>query len=54
MNEAPSLVKQFIIEMDIVNGTVDYKNPDGLTSIQVLGMIEFAKVLITKELIDEE
>jgi len=45
--------KQFIIEIDYVDGSIEYKNPDNLTFSEAPGMMEFAKLLITKEFLDE-
>ncbi|EHB50111.1 hypothetical protein [Paenibacillus lactis] len=39
--------KQFIIEVDIVEGSVDYKNPEKLSYLEVLGAIEFVKLMIS-------
>lgn len=50
---APPMTKQFIIELDIVNGTVDYKNPEELTYFQVCGMMDYAKMMIMKEFLEE-
>lgn len=47
------LTKQFIIEIDMISGQVDYKNPDELTYFQVMGMIEYSKLMITKEFLEE-
>lgn len=47
------MIKQFIIEANIVDGSVDYNNPENLTYVEVLGMIEFVKLMITKEFLDE-
>jgi len=52
--EAPALTKQFIIELDVINGTVDYKNPDELTYFQVCGMMDYAKMMIMREFIEED
>lgn len=53
IQQAPPLVKQFIIELDVVNGTVDYKNPDNLSYFQVCGMIKYAELMITREFLEE-
>ncbi len=53
MNGALPMTKQFIIEMDMVNGTVDYKNPDGLSYFEAVGMIEYSKMMITREFLNE-
>lgn len=45
--------KKFIIEIDYANGDIDYQNPDNLTFSEVLGMMEFTKMLITKEFLEE-
>lgn len=45
--------KQFIIEIDYADGSIDYQNPDNLTFSEVLGMMEFTKLLITKEFMDQ-
>jgi hypothetical protein len=47
------ITKQFTIELDIINGTVDYKNPDNLTYFQVCGMIDYAKMMIMREFLEE-
>lgn len=49
----PTLTKQFIIEIDVLSGEIDYKNLDDLTYFQVMGMIEYAKLMITKEFLNE-
>ncbi|MCM3703802.1 hypothetical protein [Paenibacillus macerans] len=49
----PTLTKQFIIEIDMINGAIDYKNPDELTYFQVVGMIEYAKMMITREFLED-
>ncbi len=45
--------KQFIIEVDPVEGSVDYKNPDDLTYFEVLGAIEYTKLLVTKHFLED-
>ncbi|EHS59454.1 hypothetical protein [Paenibacillus sp. Aloe-11] len=50
---APTMTKQIIIEFDVLTGDVDYKNPDQLTYIEALGMIEFAKMMIMGRYIEE-
>lgn len=47
------LKKQFIIEIDPVSGTVDYSNPDNMTYFEVCGAMEYAKLMITKEFLEE-
>jgi hypothetical protein len=47
------MTKQFIIEIDLISGAVDYKNPEDLTYFQVCGMIEYARMMITKEFLEE-
>ncbi|WP_199615040.1 hypothetical protein [Paenibacillus alkalitolerans] len=54
MSEVASLKKQFIIEIDVIDGSVDYTNPDELSYVEVLGMIEFAKLMITREFLNED
>lgn len=49
----PTLTKQFIIEIDVINGTVDYSNPENLTYFEVVGMIEYAKMMIVKEFLED-
>ncbi|MFD2116351.1 hypothetical protein ACFSTH_08300 [Paenibacillus yanchengensis] len=45
--------KQFIIEVDVVEGTVDYQNPDELSYFEVLGAMEFVKLMISNRYDDE-
>jgi hypothetical protein len=49
----PTMTKQFIIEIDMITGAIDYQNPEELTYFQVVGMIEYAKMMITKEFLEE-
>ncbi|MBY9081206.1 hypothetical protein KIH86_23955 [Paenibacillus sp. HN-1] len=45
--------KQLIIEIDYVDGSIDYQNIDHLTYSEALGMMEFVKLLITKDFLEE-
>lgn len=45
--------KKFIIEVDIVEGSVDYKNPDELSYLEVLGAMEFVKLMISNKFDNE-
>jgi hypothetical protein len=45
--------KQFIIEIDYADGSIDYENPEDLTYSEVLGMMEFCKLIITKRFLEE-
>ncbi|WP_199614608.1 hypothetical protein [Paenibacillus alkalitolerans] len=47
------MIKQFIIEVDQIHGTVDYKNPDDLTYFEVLGAIEYTKLIVTKNFLED-
>jgi hypothetical protein len=51
--ETTSLVKTFKIEYDPITGTIDYKNDDNLTYAEVLGAIEYVKMMITKAYIED-
>lgn len=45
--------KVLTIEVDYVDGSIDYSNPDELTYSEALGAMEFVKLLITKDFMDE-
>lgn len=45
--------KQFIIEVDVVEGSVDYQNPDELSFFEVLGAMEYVKLMISNKFDDE-
>ena len=45
--------KQFIIEVDPVNGSVDYLNPDDMSYFEVLGAIEYTKLLINHRFLED-
>lgn len=45
--------KQFVIEVDVVEGSVDYQNPDDMTFYEVLGAMEYVKLMISNKF-DEE
>lgn len=39
-----ALKKQLTISVDIVTGNIDVNNDDSLTNIEILGLLEYAKV----------
>jgi hypothetical protein len=53
MSNIAELKKAFTIEIDIPTGAVTYNNKDNLSYTEVLGIIEYAKLMITKEWLDD-
>jgi len=40
------IVKKIIIEVDVVNNVMTFDNPDELSYLEILGIIEYAKMSI--------
>lgn len=45
--------RQLIIKHNVITGAVEWDNPDKLTNIEAVGLLEWAKVLITAQVIEE-
>lgn len=45
--------KTLTIDLNVIDGTIDIKNEDELTRIEVLGILEYAKHMFQKEWIEE-
>lgn len=42
--------KRITIELDLVNGEVTFDNPDGLTDFEVIGLLEWAKMMLYQDM----
>lgn len=48
------LKKTFTIELDVIDGKIHFLNPDELSYIEILGMIEYAKMMVMQDWLDEK
>ena len=47
--KAPALKKRLVIEFDVVNGYVELDNEDNMSYIEILGALEYAKMMLIKD-----
>lgn len=47
------LKKTFTIELDIVSGEIHFKNPDEISYLELLGMIEYVKMMVMEDWMKE-
>jgi hypothetical protein len=46
--------KSITIEYDIVSSEMEIKNAEDLSYLELLGLLEFAKLLITRDYIEDQ
>ena len=51
MNKAPSIYRTITLKYDLANDRVEYENPDGMTYLEILGVIKFAEMMMTSEIV---
>lgn len=49
-----ALKKSFTIELDIVSGEMHFYNPDEIAYLELLGMIEYAKMMVMQDWLEEK
>jgi len=47
--QAPELKKRLVIEFDVVNGYVELDNEDEMSYIEILGALEYAKMMLYRD-----
>ncbi|OMD08392.1 hypothetical protein [Paenibacillus odorifer] len=47
------MMKQVVIQMNVIDGTIDFEHDENITYSEVLGMIEYTKMLIMQRWLDE-
>jgi hypothetical protein len=45
--------RQLIVKHNVITGDVTWDNPDKLTQLEAVGLLEWAKVIITAQIIEE-
>jgi hypothetical protein len=48
-----SLKKTLTIEIDICSGEISFLNPDEIAYLEMLGMIEYVKMMVLKDWLGE-
>ncbi|UVI31204.1 hypothetical protein [Paenibacillus spongiae] len=51
--ENVSLKKRIVLEVDVVTGRIDFLNEDEMSFPEILGTIEYAKMMVMKDWMEE-
>lgn len=51
--ESPTLTKKLVIEVGVVDGKMNVLNEDEMSYIEVLGALEYAKMMFIKDWMEE-
>lgn len=55
MEKAKSgVIRTLTLSYDLVNGVMDYDNPDDMTYLEVLGLVKFFEVMLTAEMLADQ
>lgn len=44
-----TLTKKIVIEFDVINNNLNFLNEDGMTYIELMGALEYVKMMIYKD-----
>jgi hypothetical protein len=45
--------KTLVIDLNVIDGSIDIKNEDSLTFFEVMGLLEYAKMMFLKDWLDD-
>lgn len=49
--DASPMYRTFVIKYDMANDRVEYDNPDEMTYLEILGLIKFAEMQMTADVV---
>jgi hypothetical protein len=51
---AIGIKKKLVVELDIINGTTDVINDDEMSYVEIMGALEYAKMMIIKDWMESQ